>query len=58
MPSWRTLSYMVRRYLGVGTNTLRTADAFDRALSQFRAQFSAPTRPPVQPSPIKRQLVA
>jgi len=57
MPSWRTLSYTVRRYLGGGTNSLRTADAFERALVQFRAQFSAPSRSPVQPSPIRRQLV-
>lgn len=58
MPSWRTLSYMVRRYLGVGTNSLRTPDAFERALAQFQTQFRAPTRAPVQPSPLKRQLVA
>ncbi len=58
LPSWRTLSYMVRRYLGVGTNTLRTPDAFEQALAQFRTQFSSPTRAPVTPSPIKRQLVA
>jgi AraC-like DNA-binding protein len=58
MPSWRTLSYMVRRYLGVGTNTLRTVDAFERALAQFRAQFHAPSRAPVQPSPIRRHAAA
>jgi len=58
LPSWRTLSYMVRRYLGVGTNSLREPGAFDRALAEFRAQFAPPTREPVAPSPVRRQLVA
>jgi hypothetical protein len=58
MPSWRTLSYMVRRYLGVGTNSLRHPEAFEQALAKFRAQFVPPAREPVQPALVKRQLVA
>lgn len=58
MPSWRALSYLVRRYLGVGTNRLRRADAFELALAQFRGQFVRPTREPVQPALVKRQLVS
>jgi len=58
LPSWRTLGYLVRRYLGVGTNCLRRADGFERALLQFRAQFVAPIRAPVQPALVRRQLVS
>ncbi len=43
LPSWRSLTYMVRRYLGIGTNELRRLDAFAFALARFREQFAAPT---------------
>ncbi len=44
MPSWRSLTYLMRRYLGIGTNRLRRLDAFAFALARFREQFATPAR--------------
>jgi AraC-like DNA-binding protein len=52
MPSWRSLTYLIRRYLGIGTNRLRRLDAFAFALARFREQFSESTRAAdAEPSP-------
>lgn len=40
VPSWRSLSSLVRRYLGMGTNRLRRLDPFPYTLARFRAEFA------------------
>ena len=56
-PCWRNASALVRRHLTVGTTALRHRGGLEMTLAQFRAQFTAPSRPPVAPAPTRRLLV-